>query len=244
MFRTMLEARQISVQFNGVSALDAVDLSVAYGEILGLIGPNGSGKTTMLNVLSGFVKPRTGSITVDGRDATRDRPAALSRRGVGRTFQSVRLFRRLTVHENVVLGFLGTGMSRRAAGEHARDLLARLRLLPVIEREASTLPYGQQRTVALARTLATRPRYVLLDEPAAGMNESESGELLRLLSDLHRDNGFGMIVIEHDMRLLMSLCQRVQVLDAGKTLAVGSPGEIRSDQRVIEAYLGAPTEAA
>jgi ABC-type branched-subunit amino acid transport system ATPase component len=240
----MLEARRISVHFNGVAALDAVDLSLAPGEILGLIGPNGSGKTTMLNVLSGFVAPLTGAIKVDGREATKRRPAAMSRLGVGRTFQSVRLFRRLTVHENVILGFLGAGASRRVANAGARELLARLQLLAVAEREASTLPYGQQRTVALARTLATRPRYVLLDEPAAGMNESESSELLALLTDVQRENGFGMIVIEHDMRLLMSLCRRIQVLDAGKTLAVGSPDEIRNDRRVIEAYLGTPSESA
>ncbi len=238
----MLEARQISVRFNGVFALDGVDLALAPGEILGLIGPNGSGKTTLLNVLSGFVKPLAGEIRLDGRPVTQSLPAALSRAGVGRTFQSVRLFRRLTVHENVLLGFLGAGGGRRQAGRLADDLLARLGLARLADREAGTLPYGEQRRVAMARTVATGPRYLLLDEPAAGLNDAESDDLLATLAGLHRERGFAMIVIEHDMRLLMSLCQRVQVLDAGRTLAIGTPEEIGRDARVIEAYLGAPAE--
>lgn len=236
----MLEARNISVRFSGIVALDGVDLTLAKGEILGLIGPNGSGKTTLLNVLSGFVRPMSGRVSIDERDMTARPPPAMSRSGVGRTFQSVRLFRRLTVHDNILLGFLGAGLPRRAAGVQCRELLAQLRLTDRAESAAGALPYGEQRTVALARTLATGPRYLLLDEPAAGLNDAESDELLHALTALHAERGFGMIVIEHDMRLLMSLCQRIHVLDAGKTLAVGSPDEIRADARVIEAYLGAP----
>ncbi|HVZ14523.1 MAG TPA: ABC transporter ATP-binding protein [Bauldia sp.] len=240
----MLEARKVSVRFNGLVALDTVDLTLEKGEILGLIGPNGSGKTTLLNVLSGFVKPATGTVRVDGRDVTGRPPLELSRLGVGRTFQSVRLFRGLTVLENVTLGALGRGASRQTAAVRARALLDQLGLIDRASLKAGTLPYGDQRTVALARTVASAPNYLLLDEPAAGLNDRESDELLATLTRLHRDSGFGIIIIEHDMRLLMTLCQRIHVLDGGKTLAVGSPEAIRSDPRVIEAYLGAPLEAA
>ena len=240
----MLEAKGISVHFNGVVALDAVDFAVAEGEILGLIGPNGSGKTTLLNVLSGFIKPTTGRIGLDGLDATRLAAAALSRLGVGRTFQGVRLFRGLSVFENVVLGFLGHGTGRRLADEKARELLDALNLTPRADDQAGALPYGEQRVVALARTLATQPRYLLLDEPAAGLNDAESDEFLGMLVRLHAGKSFAIVIIEHDMRLLMTLCHRMHVLDAGKTLAVGSPQAIRNDPRVIEAYLGAPLERA
>ncbi len=240
----MLEARDISVRFSGVVALDKVDLTLAEGEILGLIGPNGSGKTTLLNVLSGFVRPLTGRLSVDGRETTRDPPLALSRLGIGRTFQSVRLFRNLTVLENVALGFLGHGAGRRAANARAQELLGQLSLGRRANDRAGALPYGEQRTVALARTLATTPRYLLLDEPAAGLNDAESDGLLDALKRLHAERNFGIVIIEHDMRLLMTLCHRMQVLDAGKTLAVGTPEAIRGDRRVIEAYLGAPLEAA
>lgn len=240
----MLEASGISVRFSGLVALDGVDLAVSKGEILGLIGPNGSGKTTLLNALSGFVRPSAGRIRLDQRDVTASPPAARSRLGIGRTFQSVRLFRGLTVFENVILGFLGHGVARRAARVRAEKLLEQLNLADRTDDKAGALPYGDQRTVALARTLATEPDYLLLDEPAAGLNDAESDKLFHTLTMLHAERSFGIVIIEHDMRLLMKLCQRIHVLDAGKTLATGSPNEIRSDPRVIEAYLGAPLGSA
>jgi len=239
----MLEASGITVRFRGVLALDSVDLTLSEGEILGLIGPNGSGKTTLLNVLSGFVKPSSGRVHLEQRDITESPPRTISKLGIGRTFQSVRLFKRLTVNENILLGFLGAGLSRRRARIRSRQLLEQLSLVGEAEDAAAALPYGAQRRVALARTLATEPRYLLLDEPAAGLNDAESEEFTNVLRGVQAERGFGVMVIEHDMKLIMGLCHRIHVLDAGKTLASGTPEAIRSDPSVVEAYLGAPRES-
>jgi ABC-type branched-subunit amino acid transport system ATPase component len=233
-----LQARDLKVHFDGVKAIDGVDLDLHPGEILGLIGPNGAGKTTCLNALSGFQKPTAGSVILAGDDITAMSPQRRVGRGVSRTFQAVRLFRSLTVFENVELGAVGTGSSRRAAREMAEEIVASLGLESRAHMDASALPHGEERRLGIARALATRPSFLLLDEPAAGLNEVESDELMRFLADLPSAFDCGLLVVEHDMRLIMGLCERIQVLNYGKTICVGTPDEIRQDPDVITAYLG------
>ncbi len=234
-----LSARGVAVHFAGVRALDGVDLDLAQGQILGLIGPNGAGKTTLLNVLSGFQRPTSGTLRLDGEDVTGRSPVRLARAGVVRTFQNVRLFSRLTVEENVEAGASGAGASPREARRRARELLRRFGLADRADSPADGLPYGDERRLGIARALAASPRFLMLDEPAAGMNEAESDQLLDTLLAVRETDGCGMLVVEHDMRLMMRLCEGLQVLDYGQTLAVGRPEEVRRDRRVLEAYLGA-----
>ncbi|MDX6234562.1 MAG: branched-chain amino acid transport system ATP-binding protein [Nocardioidaceae bacterium] len=230
--------QDVVVSFKGVRALDGVTASLAPGEVLGIIGPNGSGKTTLLNVLSGFVKPDSGAVLHRGRDVTRLAPRQLSRRGIGRTFQAVRLFKNLTVEENLVCAVLGHGATLRRAKERSGELLDQLELGPLGQTLARALPYGDQRRVALARTLALRPSVLLLDEPAAGLNDAETDELLGFIKAAQADLRCSVMFVEHDMRVILQLCDRIQVLDSGKTIAVGTPEQIRHDPLVISAYLG------
>jgi branched-chain amino acid transport system ATP-binding protein len=234
----LLEARGLKVHFGGVRAVDGVDLVLSKGEILGLIGPNGAGKTTLVNALSGFQKPTAGTVALSGDDVTGWAPPRLARRGLTRTFQSVRLFPGLTVLENVELGGVGVGMRRAAARRWARELLARLRLDHLADRWADGLPHGLERRLGIVRALAAKPRFLLLDEPAAGLNEQESDELVASLTLIRDDFECALVVIEHDMRLIMRLCERIQVLDYGKTISIGTPAEVRRDPAVLTAYLG------
>jgi branched-chain amino acid transport system ATP-binding protein len=234
----LLEARGLKVHFGGIRAVDGVDLALRKGEILGLIGPNGAGKTTLVNALSGFQKPTAGTVLLDGADVTGWSPHRLARRGLSRTFQSVRLFPDLTVLENVELGGVGVGMRRPAARRWARDLLERLRLDDKAQLWATGLPHGLERRLGIVRALAAKPTFLLLDEPAAGLNEQESDELVASLSLIRDDFSCGLMVIEHDMRVIMRLCERIQVLDYGKTISIGAPAEVRSDPAVLTAYLG------
>ena len=237
-----LEARGIRVNFDGVRAVDGVDLYLNGGEILGLIGPNGAGKTTLVNVLSGFQRPTSGGVSLEGEDITGWPPDRIARAGVVRTFQGTRSFSDLTVLENVEVGAVGVGARREDAATLAWDLLERMHLTEKAALVAVSLPHGDERRLGIARALATRPRFLLLDEPGSGLNESETDELVEILSSTRRDLTVGLLVIEHDMRLVMRLCERIQVLDYGKTITVGSWDEIRNHRQVLEAYLGSQQE--
>jgi len=208
------------------------------GEILGLIGPNGAGKTTLVNALTGFQKPTEGRVFLDDVDITGWAPHRIGRRGLGRTFQGVRIFRELTAFENVELGALGVGASRKEARTRASELLERMHLADRADRKAGTLPYGDERRIGLLRVLAMLPAFLMLDEPAAGMNEAESDDLMAAVAEIRDEFGCGVLVIEHDMRVIMGLCERIQVLDYGKTISVGTPTEVQRDPAVITAYLG------
>jgi branched-chain amino acid transport system ATP-binding protein len=226
------------VHFEGVKAVDGVDLELRQGELVGLIGPNGAGKTTLVNALTGFERPTSGRVVLGGRDITGFAPHRLGPLGIARTFQSVRLFGNLTALENVELGALGVGASRRDARETAWALLERIGIAAKAHLRASALPYGDERRLGFVRALATRPAFLLLDEPAAGLNEAESDALMLAIGQIRDDFGCGLLVIEHDMRLIMRLSERIQVLDYGKTICVGTPAEVQADPAVITAYLG------
>jgi branched-chain amino acid transport system ATP-binding protein len=234
----LLEAHELSVHFGGVRAVDRVELELRKGEILGLIGPNGAGKTTLVNALSGFQKPTAGRVLLNGEDVTGWSPYRLARSGLTRTFQSVRLFPGLTVLENVELGGVGVGMRRPAARRSARMLLERLGLSGKADSLATGLPHGLERRLGIVRALAARPAFLLLDEPAAGLNERESDELVGALTLIRDDFSCALVVIEHDMRVIMRLCERIQVLDYGKTISTGTPAQVRADPAVLTAYLG------
>jgi branched-chain amino acid transport system ATP-binding protein len=234
----VLRARGVDVRFDGVHALAEVDLTLAPGEIVGLIGPNGAGKTTLINVLSGFQRPTAGAVVLDGVEVTRWAPYRRARAGIGRTFQAVRSFAGLTVRDNLLSAAYAAGRGRRAARRLADDTLALVGLTDRAGTPAGSLAYGQERWLGIARALCAGPRYLLLDEPAAGLNEQEGDELLAMLRGIRDRDGCALLVIEHDMRLIMRLCERLHVLDHGRTIAVGPPAEVSRDPLVLSAYLG------
>jgi branched-chain amino acid transport system ATP-binding protein len=215
-----------------------VSLELATGEILGLIGPNGSGKTTLINVISGLLRATAGRVTLDGVTITGLPAHRVARAGIARTFQSVRLFRGLTVRENVEVAALGMGVPRAEARRRADELIDEFGLGPWSDVLAGTLPYGRERSLEMARALATGASFLLLDEPAAGLDEEEGDALLTLLAGMPAARSCGMLVIDHDMRLIMRLCRRLHVLASGRTIATGSAEEIRRSPTVIKAYLG------
>ena len=234
-----LVARGVSVRFEGLQALDSVDLQVIRGHILGLIGPNGAGKTTLVNVLSGFQGSESGTVTLDGKDLTGRSPHHIARAGLVRTFQGMRVFGELTASENVQLGALARNrMNQREARSMAGELLESLGLSDKADRRASTLPLGDERRIGFLRALAAQPAYLLLDEPAAGLNDVESSDLAGLIDEARRRWSIGIVLIEHDMQVVMQVCDTVQVLDHGRTLTVGCPDEVRTNTDVIAAYLG------
>jgi branched-chain amino acid transport system ATP-binding protein len=219
--------------------LRGVDLELRRGAALGLIGPNGAGKTTLVNVLSSFQRPDAGAVWLDGVKVGGRSPARLARAGLVRSFQAALPFPHLSGLESVAVGALAVGVGRRRAVVIAAEVLARLDLLDLAERRGGSLPPGEQRLLGIGRALATGPRYLLLDEPAAGLNEAECEDLVALLRGVLADFGCGILLIEHDMTVVMDFCPRVQVLDDGATVALGTPAEVQANPAVVESYLGA-----
>ena len=233
-----LRAASVSRAFDGVDALREVTLELHTGEIVGLIGPNGAGKSTLVNVLTGFDFPDEGTVELEGRVITRWSPHRRGRHGLARTFQHSRSFRELSVRENVEVAALGSGVGVREARRRADDLLERLRLTAYARAPARSLPHGDERRLGVARALATNPRFVLMDEPAAGLPESEVPDFAAVVRSVADEHGAGVLLIDHNMALVMDVCHRIQVLDHGATLAEGAPNEIRANLDVASAYLG------
>ena len=233
-----LRAASVSRAFEGVQALRGVTLELHRHEVVGLIGPNGAGKSTLVNVLTGFDFPDDGTVELEGRDITRWSPHRRGRHGLARTFQHSRSFRSLSVRENVEVAALGTGSGPRAARGRADELLERLRLTPYADVPAGALAHGDERRLGVARALATEPGYILLDEPAAGLPEAEVPDFAGVIRSVRDEHDAGVLLIDHNMALIMDVCDRIQVLDQGATLAEGTPDEIRSNLDVAAAYLG------
>jgi branched-chain amino acid transport system ATP-binding protein len=233
-----LRASSVSRSFEGVRALREVTLELRQGEVLGLIGPNGAGKSTLVNVLSGFDRPDAGEVVLGGRDISRWTPHRRGRHGLARTFQHSHSFRGLTVRENVEVAALGVGARASVAARRAESLLEVLGLTAYADVSAGALAHGDERRLGVARALATEPRFVLMDEPAAGLPEAEVPAFAAVIRSVRDDHGAGVLLIDHNMALIMEISERIQVLDQGTTLAEGTPAEIRANLDVAAAYLG------
>jgi branched-chain amino acid transport system ATP-binding protein len=234
----LLHARELSRSYDAIKAVSEVSLEVFPQEVIGLIGPNGAGKTTLINLLTGFDLPTSGTIEFDGQDITRWSAPRRARNGLARTFQHGHLFSDLSLRENVELAALGVGMREREARRQAAELLGALELIERADVTAAALSHGEQQKAGVARALATRPRFVLLDEPAAGLSESDVDELATLLANVRDQYGASVLVVEHNIGLIMRVCDRIHVLDGGRTLASGTPAQIRENLDVTAAYLG------
>ncbi|MGO4871835.1 MAG: ABC transporter ATP-binding protein [Roseiarcus sp.] len=239
-----LIADDVSVSFDGLLALSDVTLEVSRGRVTGLIGPNGAGKTTLVNILTGFQSPGAGRVTLDGREISGVKPHLVRRVGVARTFQSGRLFGDLTVHDNLEVAGVGLGLSRREAGARASEMLAWIGIGHLSERLAVGLPYTDERRVAIGRALMLSPKFLLLDEPAAGMSAEESSELATLIRRIVAEHGCGVLLIEHNIGLVLTLCETIYVLDSGRVIESGAPGAIKASEVVRHAYMGTQAEPA
>lgn len=253
----ILECRRIGIDFGGLSAVDEFTIAIGRTEICGIIGPNGAGKTTVFNLLTNVYRPTRGSILVNGVDTLGMTTDEVNRRGVARTFQNIRLFKDLTVEENVLIGLhnsmnysVASSMLRlpkywkqeKEARERVRELLHIFHMENMTAQQAGSLPYGAQRRLEIVRSLATNPGILLLDEPAAGMNPSETAELMETIRKIRDEFHIAIMLIEHDMKLVMGICEGIAVLNYGRIIAKGTPDEIRNNLVVIEAYLGKEDE--
>ena len=249
----VLRCQHLGIQFGGLKAVDDFNMEIGESELVGLIGPNGAGKTTVFNLITGVYKPTEGSFYLNGERMNGKKTHQIVHAGIARTFQNIRLFKKMTVLENVkaaMLEELPYGMPQtifrtkayweqeRATTERAKALLKVVHLEGKEDLEADNLPYGQQRRLEIARALATNMKLLLLDEPAAGMNPTETEELLEIIDYIRKEFKVSVLLIEHDMSLVMKICERIQVLDFGTTIASGTPEEIANNKKVIEAYLG------
>ncbi len=253
----LLDVRNCSLRFGGLSALSDVSLTINPGELVGLIGPNGAGKTSLFNILTGVYQPTSGEILIEGRRSAGLPPHLISRLGMARTFQNIRLFGSLNVGMNVRTSFIARlhhglirsvrrGRTFRAEedriSKEAGRLLAYFGLEEAATRPSRSLPYGDQRRLEIVRALAAKPRLLLLDEPAAGMNPSEKDQLRLLIARIRTEFGTAILLVEHDMKVVMGICERLIVLDQGRVIASGTPAEIRANPKVIAAYLGEPNK--
>ena len=238
-----LSAAAVSVYFEGLKALSNVTLDVPREKVTGLIGPNGAGKTTLVNVLTGFQKPTSGEVTLDGEDIAGVPPHKVRQKGIARTFQSGRLFSDLSVLDNLEVTGVGLGLSRGVAAKKADDMLEWIGIAHLAERMAGGLPYTDERRVAIGRALMLEPRYLLLDEPAAGMSAEEAVELTKLIRRIVAEVKCGVLLIEHNIGLVLNICDHIHVLDSGEVIEVGPPSVIKASEKVRHAYMGTQADA-